>query len=111
MKLRFGNLEDIISAKRAEIQILQEELNKLLAQECENVEKCELRSAGISCDSCFLKKDCREDSQNAFAEADLIEEEMKKRLMKVKYLFIELFLSQNEGSQIKYLNLELFPNT
>jgi len=110
MKLRFGNLEDIILAKKAEIQLLQEELNKILAQECENVENCELRSAGISCDSCFLKKDCREESQNAFAKADLIEDEMKRRLMKVKYLFIELFLSQHEGAQIKYLDLELFPN-
>ncbi|MHB9019975.1 MAG: hypothetical protein ACYC3G_03880 [Minisyncoccota bacterium] len=109
MKLRFGDLENIISVKKIEIQRLQEEINKLLTQECDNVEKCEIRLAGISCDACFSKSECREGSQEIFSKVDLLEEEMKKQLMKVKYLFIELFLSQHKDAQLKYLNLELFP--
>jgi len=108
MKLRFGNLEDIILAKKAEIQASQKELNELLREECENVEKCDIRLAGIPCKSCLLQKECREESRKIFDKADLLEEEMKKMLKKVKYLLTELFLSQNEGIQLKHLDLELF---
>lgn len=111
MELRFGNLEDIISAKKAEVQALQSELNKLLEEECENLEKCELRSQGIPCDQCFLKDECRDDSKKNFAKADLLEEEMGRILKKVKYLLIELFLSQHKDAHIEYLDLELFPRT
>lgn len=108
MKLRFGDLEDIISIEKTEIQVLQEELNELLKEECDNVKKCEFCLAGITCESCSIKKECREESQKIFDKADLLEEEMKKRLKKIKYLLMELFLSQNEGTQLKHLGLELF---
>lgn len=111
MELRFGNLEDIISVKKAEIQALQGDLNKLLEEECENLEKCELRLQGLSCKQCFLKDECRDDSKKNFAKADLLEEEMGKILKKVKYLLIELFLSQHKDVQLKHLDLELFPKT
>lgn len=109
MKLRFGDLEDIISIEKVEIQVLQEELNKLLKEECDNVENCDMRLAGILCESCSVKEECRKESQKIFDKADILEEEMKKRLKKIKYLLMELFLSQNEGTQLKYLGLELFP--
>lgn len=108
MRLRFGDLEDIILVKKIEIQALQEKLNELLKEECDNVENCNVRLAGIPCESCSIKKECREDSQKIFDKADLLEEEMKKRLIKEKNLFMELFLSQHKEAQIKYLNLELF---
>lgn len=115
MKLIFGNLEDIIFAKKAEIQALQGELNELLKQECDSVEGCGLRSEESGgeyrsgCELCSIKDECRADSKKIFVKADLLEEEMKKILLKVKYLLIELFLSQHKDAYIEYHGLELFP--
>ena len=109
MRLRFGNLEDIILVKKEEIRMLQVEYNALIIQECDNVEKCELRLAGIDCDKCILSKQCRDESVKIFARVDIIEEKMKSLAWKLKYLYLELFISQNKGVVIKHINLELFP--
>ena len=110
MCLRFGNLEDIILVKKEELRMLQVEYNFLLIKESDNVEKCELRLAGIKCDDCFLKKQCRDDSAKIFAMVDVIEAEMEKAILNLKYLGLELLISKNEGMHIKHLGLDLFPN-
>lgn len=111
MKLRFANLEDLILIRKYKIQSLQTELNRILAEECDSIEKCELRLQGIACEQCFMKNDCRADSKESFAKADAIEEEMAALLKNIKLLLIELFLSQHKDAHIEYLDLELFPRT
>ncbi|MDO8686602.1 MAG: hypothetical protein Q7K11_00130 [Candidatus Berkelbacteria bacterium] len=108
-KLRFANIEDIILVKKHEIQVLQARLNEILKEECENVEKCDLRLQGIVCERCFMRNDCKADSKESFAKADVLEEEMSVMLTKIKYLLIELFLSQHKNAYIEYHDLELFP--
>jgi hypothetical protein len=110
MRLRFGNLEDLIMIKKEELRILQVEYNFWLIQEGDNVEKCNLRLAGIKCSDCFLEKQCREDSAKTFAMVDAIEAEMDKIILNLRYLHLELFIKRNKGVHIKYTGLELFPN-
>lgn len=109
MRLRFANLEDIILLKQEEMRMLQIEHGALLDKECNDVEQCEMRLAGISCDTCFLSKQCREESAKVFAQVDIIEDKMKALAWKLKYLCLELFISQNKGVVVKHINLELFP--
>jgi|GEM_PF-2205837 len=109
MHLRFASLEDLILLKHEEMRVLQIEHNALINKECNDIEQCELRLAGINCDTCFLSKQCREESTKIFARVDIIEEEMKSLAWKLKYLYLELFISQNKGVIIRHINLELFP--
>lgn len=109
MKWKFANLMDIIRLKKAEIQLSQAEVNRIFDQECEGVEKCPLRSEITSCEFCNIKKECREDTDKSYAEADILEEEIRKTELKIKYLRFELFLSRHKDAQIEYHNLELFP--
>ena len=109
MRLRFANLEDIILLKEEEMRMLQIEHTILLNKECDDIEQCELRLAGIDCDRCFLSKQCRDESKRIFAQVDVVEEKMTSLAWKLKYLYLELFISQNKGVVIKHITLELFP--
>jgi len=113
MKLRFGKLEDIIFIKAEDRRALQKERDALLAEECANVEDCDFRKAGISCDTCSIKEQCREDSAKVFAKVDEIEIEIERITELIMSLCKELFISQNKtiGVHIEHLNLELFPET
>jgi hypothetical protein len=98
-ELRFGNLEDIISTKKAEIQYLQEELNSLLNQECDYIKKCSFRNEKIGCNLCILKDDCREESRKIFTRIDILEEKITRLSWKLKSLFLELHLKQQKESR------------
>ena len=109
MQLRFANLKDIIRLRKAEIQLSQAEVNRIFDQECEDVEKCPLRSEITGCELCSIKKECREDTDKSYAEADILEEEIRRTELKIKYLRFELFLSWHKDARIEYHGLELLP--
>lgn len=108
MSLRFGSVRDIVSAKRAEIKGLQDKINELLKEECDGVEKCELRSNEAACESCSLKKQCREGSAEIFAKVGEMEAEQDRIQLKIKYLHLELLLSRHKDAEIQCNDLELF---
>ncbi|MCL5017419.1 MAG: hypothetical protein M1155_02040 [Patescibacteria group bacterium] len=110
MHLRFGRLEDIILTRKEELRMLKAKYDLLLIKQCDNVEGCELRLAGVSCDECILKDRCRKDSAKISVMLDAIEKEMEKVILNLKYLGLELLISRNKEVYLKHIGLELFPN-
>ena len=90
------NLEKLFLVLKTEIQLSQAELNELLVQDCDKVEKCELRSKKTGCDLCSLKEECREESKKIFAKMDILEEELMKMLSKAKSLLEQISKKQRK---------------
>ena len=89
-------LEKPFLVLRTEIQLSQAELNELLVQDCDKVEKCKLRSKKTGCEHCRLKEICREDSQKISAKLDILEKELMKMLSEVKSLLEQISRKQQK---------------
>lgn len=92
------SLEKLFLVLRTEIQSRQTELNELLIQDCDKVEKCGLRSKETECDCCDLKERCREESKKRFAKLDILEEELMKMLSKANSLLEQISRKQQKES-------------
>jgi hypothetical protein len=90
MFLRFGNLEDIILVKKLEINLALSELSSLVNLGDNKIKKCEFHNKGINCGHCDNQKECREEFIETFKKIDILEGDIKKMLMELELLHLEL---------------------
>ena len=76
--LIFGNLEDVIFIKAAEIKLLQDEISALF-EELDDPEDCALYNEHSGCRGCTTQKQCEEAVRTYYAK----KEELKKEITKI----------------------------